>query len=140
MNLCIACDASEIECIELCGCCDGCDHRDEDEPAYIDTDDPSLPDDVALPGLEHDDDPKRWSKTSRGYLTHLAELDYPEPWTFWGLCTPARDLTDHRGDYLADETKCVWLIGGGRICRALVVIWSGAVLHDIEYSMKGARR
>lgn len=128
---CLNCDADEAYCQEVGGCCDTCDHRPDLDPS---------PNDVALPGLEHDDDPKRWSKTSRGYLTHLAELDYPEPWTFWGLCTPARDLTDHRGDYLADETKCVWLIGGGRICRALVVIWSGAVLHDIEYSMKGARR
>ncbi|PZQ45667.1 MAG: hypothetical protein DI570_27400, partial [Phenylobacterium zucineum] len=100
-----------------------CDHR----PA-----DPGMPDDVALPGLEHDE-PRHWSKTARGYLAHLAELDYPEPWTFWGLCAPARDLTDHRGDHTADETECVWLVGGGRVCRALILIEYGAILHELEY-------
>lgn len=122
---CLGCDASETECLELAGCCDSCDHRP-------DLDDITLPDDVALPGLEHDQE-QRWTKTRRGYLAHLARLDYPEPWSFWGLCLPARDLTDHRGDYTADDTECVWLVGGGRVCRALIAINFGAILHEIEY-------
>lgn len=125
---CLACGATETECAELCGCCDQCDHQGAD--------DHHTPDGVALPGLEHDDD-QRWSKTSRGYLAHLAQLPYPEPWTFWGLCTPERDLTDHRGDH-TEETECVWLVGGGRVCRALIVIEFGAILHEIDYTLTGA--
>ncbi len=121
-DLCLSCDLDEYECVELGGCCDRCDHR----PA-----DPGLPDDVALPGLEHDE-PRRWSKTARGYLAHLARIEYPDGWTFWSVCLPIPAFTAARGEHSADEVETCFLVRGDRIRRALVVIATGEILahHD----------
>ena len=64
-DACLACDAGETECLETGGCCVSCDHRPE-------LDDSAIPDDVALPGLEHDQD-RQWSKTQSGYLMLIAK-------------------------------------------------------------------
>lgn len=120
---CLGCDAGEIECVETGGCCASCDHRPElDEPG---------PDDVALPGLEHDSDP-RWTKTQTGYLAHLAQLDYGDGWTFWSVCTALPAFDKHRGRYSADELEAVFLVRAGRARRALIVVQTGEVLAHTE--------
>ncbi len=121
-DLCLSCDLDEYECVELGGCSDRCDHQ----PA-----DPGLPDDVALPGLEHDE-PRRWSKTARGYLAHLSRLEYPDGWTFWSVCLSTPVLDRQRGPHKADEVETAFLIRGPEIRRALIVIGTGEVLAHVD--------
>ena len=122
---CLGCGATQIECVEVAGCCRRCDHR-----SGFDDYDPT-PDDMALPGLEHDQD-RTWSKTQRGYLAHLARLEYPDGWTFWSVCLSTPDLDKHRGLWKADEVETVFLVRGDEIRRALIVIATGEVLAHID--------
>lgn len=132
---CLSCDADEQTCAELCGCCIQCDHRPDPDPDLLNDldvlEDPALPDDVALPGLEHDE-PRRWSKTTRGYLAHLARLEYPDGWTFWSVCLSTPELDRQRGPHTAEEVETAFLIRGDEIRRALIVIGTGEVLAHTE--------
>lgn len=118
-DACLACDATRIECDELAGCCTRCDHR---------PDDPSSPDDVALPGLEHEQD-RTWSKTQIGYLAHLARLDYGDGWRFWSVALASNDLPKKADRiYPADQVETVFLTRPGEVRRALIHIQTGEVL------------
>lgn len=126
---CLSCGATQTECDETAGCCTRCDHRGT--PDDYDEDRAPSPDDVALPGLEHDE-PRRWSKTQRGYLAHLARLEYPDGWTFWSVCLSTPELDRQRGPHAADEVETAFLIRGDEIRRALIVIGTGEVLAHTE--------
>lgn len=43
---------------------------------------------MTLPGFEHITDPAP-AKTATGYLTWLADVDYPDGWHFWCLAGTA---------------------------------------------------
>ena len=134
---CLGCGATQTECDEICGCCRRCDHRGGFDDYDVE-DHPNLhgPDDIALPGLEHDTD-RAWSKTARGYLAHLARLEYPDGWTFWSVCLSTPVLDRQRGPWKADEVETAFLIRGDQIRRALIVIGTGEVLAHVDEN--GAR-
>jgi hypothetical protein len=123
---CLGCDATEPYCIEVGGCCDSCDHRPDI--------DPTMPDDVALPGLEQDEE-QQWTKTRRGYLAHLAQLDYGDSWRFWSVCTSdwVENVRTLRGqEYSAADVESVFLTRRGNVRRALIVIHTGEVLVWVD--------
>ena len=110
-------------------------------------------DDVALPGLD-ELTARRRSKTETGYITHLAQLSYPDGWRFWALAHLGGDLRKHAGNYRADEVQTVFLTRdqdwrtrhqGDRsdlnhLCRALIVIETGEILHIEPYPKPVMRR
>ena len=105
-HACLACEATQTECDVLAGCCTRCD----------------------LPGLENEQG-RVWSKTQRGYLAHLARLDYGGGWRFWSVALASSDLP-RKADriYPADQVETVFLTRPGEVRRALIHIQTGEVL------------
>lgn len=99
-------------------------------------------DDVALPGLD-ELTARRRSKTETGYITHLAQLSYPDGWRFWALAHLGGDLRKHAGNYRAEQVETVFLTRDfphRLTCRALVVIETGEILHIEPYPKPVMRR
>jgi hypothetical protein len=86
----------------------------------------------ALPGLEHPGDGVP-AKTSTGYLTHLAGLDYGDGWTFWAL-TMASDepIARQRRLHRPELVETVWLVRGHQLRLALVEIATGRQVAHID--------